>query len=44
MDAYTKILQTVLFHTLILHYRMQGNLKLKVLSFMLPVPMSIVCV
>ena len=44
MDVYTKILQTGLFHTLILYYRMQGNLKLKVVSFILPLPMSIVCI
>ena len=44
MDFYAKVFQTVLFHTPILHYRMQGNLKWKVVSFMLPVPMSEVCI
>ena len=44
MDFDTDVFQTVMFHTLISHYRLQGNLKLKVVSFMLLVPMSIVCI
>ena len=42
MDFYIEVFLTVLFHTLILHYRMEGNLKLKILSFMLLLLMSMV--
>ena len=44
MDFYTNEFQAVLFHTLILHHCMQENLELKVVSFLLPVAMRIVCI
>ena len=44
MDFYTKVFQTVLFHSLSLYYHMQGNVTLKVVSFMLLAPMTIVCI